>query len=31
MNPGKTERIVASMMADLVRRAKALAKAGEVE
>lgn len=28
MNPGKTERI-ASMMADLVRRAKALAKAGE--
>lgn len=30
MNPEKTERI-ASMMADLVRRAKALAKAGEVE
>ena len=28
MNPEKTERI-ASMMADLVRRAKALAKAGE--
>ena len=30
MNPEKTERI-ASMMADLVRRAKALAKAGESE
>lgn len=30
MNPEKTERI-ASMMADLVRRAKALAKAGEGE
>ena len=30
MNPEKTERI-ASMMADLVRRAKKLAKAGEVE
>ena len=30
MNPGKPERI-ASMMADLVRRAKALAKAGEAE
>lgn len=30
MNPEKTDRI-ASMMADLVRRAKALAKAGEVE
>lgn len=30
MNPEKTER-VASMMADIVRRAKALAKAGEVE
>ena len=30
MNPEKTERI-ASMMADIVRRAKALAKAGEVE
>lgn len=30
MNPEKTERI-ASMMADLVRRAKALAKAGGVE
>lgn len=30
MNPEKTER-VASMMADLVRRAKALAKVGEVE
>lgn len=30
MNPEKTERI-ASMMADLVRRSKALAKAGEVE
>ena len=30
MNPEKTERI-ASMMADLVRRAKALAKAGEVK
>lgn len=30
MNPEKTERI-ASMMADFVRRAKALAKAGEVE
>lgn len=30
MKPEKTERI-ASMMADLVRRAKALAKAGEVE
>ena len=28
MNPEKTERI-ASMMADLVRRAKALSKAGE--
>ena len=30
MNPEETERI-ASMMADIVRRAKALAKAGEVE
>lgn len=30
MNPEKT-KLVASMMADLVRRAKALAKAGEVE
>ena len=29
MNPDKTERIIASMIADLVRRAKALAKAGE--
>ena len=30
MNPEKT-KLVASMMADLVRRAKALAKAGEVK
>lgn len=29
MNPEKTERIIASMMADIIRRAKALAKAGE--